>query len=489
MFVFFVLTARGYGIFRDELYYLACAQHLDWGYVDHPPLVALIAAAARALVGDSLTGLRAVPALAFALTVHLVGQSARALGGGSYARLLAQLATATAPCFLALYTIFSMNAFDGLIWAGLARLWIALLTGGEPRLWLAFGALAGVGLENKISVGFLGAGVLVALVATGRFEPFRRRWFWLGGALAAALFLPHLLWQAAHDWPTLEFMANARRYKIRETTPLGFVAAQIGQVGPVAAALAAAGAGWLLVARAARACRPLGVAALAVLALLAVSTAKPYYFAPAFTLLFPAGAAAVERWTVGRLRRTLRVAVTLAVASILVAAPLAKPLLSADAYVRYAARLGVAPGTDENQELGRLPQFFADMHGWRELAEAVARVHAALPPADRARACVATGNYGEAGAIDFFGPALGLPRAISRHNSYWLWGPGGCTGEVVIVVGGELEDLAGEFASVERGGVSRCTDCMPYEDGLSLWVARGLAVPVDRAWRAERNYI
>ena len=304
-----------------------------------------------------------------------------------------------------------------------------------------------------------------------------------------ALFLPHLVWQAAHGWPTLEFMANARRYKIQESSPLGFVAAQAMQVTPVAAALAAAGAAWLLRARPARPFRALGWAALAVLALLAVSRAKPYYFAPAYTILFAGAGVAVEAWSERRLRRTVRAAAVVAVAAIAVVAPLAKPLLPVDDYVRYAAALGIAPGTDENQALGRLPQFFADMHGWRELAEAVARVHRELPPADRARACIVAGNYGEAGAIDFFGPALGLPRAISGHNSYWLWGPGDCSGEVLLILGDDLDDHVDDFASVELGGVSDCTDCMPYEDGLRIWVARGLKVPVAQAWQGTRSYI
>ena len=163
-------------------------------------------------------------------------------------------------------------------------------------------------------------------------------------------------------------------------------------------------------------------------------------------------------------------------------------MLTADAYVRYAAALGVHPGTDENHRIGRLPQFFADMHGWRELAEAVAAVNASLQEEDRARACVYGRNYGEAAAIDYFGPALGLPPAISQHNSYWMWGPGSCTGAVVLIIGGELEDHVGDFASVEPAGMFRCADCMPYESDLTIWVARGLRASLAEAWRAEKHY-
>lgn len=487
--VFFVATAEGYGIFRDELYYLACGRHLDFGYVDHPPMIVLLATLARTLFGDSLVGLRSLPALAAAGTVLLVGDTARAMGSRAWGRLLAQALAATAPVYLSLFTIFSMNAFDLLIWAGLTRLAAHLLAGGDARLWLAFGALAGIGLETKLDVGLFGAGVAVGLVLARRADVLRSGWLWAGGALAGLLFLPHVLWQAAHAWPTRELVASAQSGKIAVLAPHRFVLSQLDTVGPVAALLAFAGLGWLLVARAARPFRPLGWAALVVLAVFAFSVAKPYYFAPAFTVLFPAAGTAVERWTAGRRGAGVMRALCLAsVASILVAAPLAKPLLPVDDYVRYAAALGEEPGSSETHDLGRLPQFFADMHGWRELAEAVGRVHASLPPAERSRACVFTGNYGEAGAVDYFAAELDLPPAISGHNSYWLWGPGICTGEVLLVLGGERHELEERFAEVEAGGVFRCTDCMPYEDGLTIWIGRGSAVPLADAWPAIKHY-
>lgn len=486
---FFVATAEGYGIFRDELYYLACGRHLDWGYVDHPPLVALLAAAARGLFGSSLVGLRLFPALAAAGTVLLVGDTARALGADRWGRVLAQLLAATAPAYLALFTIFSMNAFDILVWAGLGRMAVALLGGGaDPRLWLAFGALAGVGLQNKLDVGLLGAGLAAGLVAARRWDVLRSRWPWAGGALALAIFLPHVAWQAAHGWPTPEFVARAQSGKIVHLAPWQFLAAQLELVGPAAAALAAAGLGWLLLARAARPVRALGWAVVAVVAVFALSVSKPYYLAPAYALLFPAAGAALDGWTAGRGRRLVRPLVTVAVVSILVAAPLAKPLLPVERYLAYAAALGIAPESDERHELGRLPQFFADMHGWRGLAEATAAAFHRLPPADRARACVFAQNYGEAGAIDHFGPALGLPPAISGHNSYWLWGPGRCTGEVLLILGGDRADHLAAFARVDPAGHHRCRDCMPYESDLTIWVARDLRLPLEQAWEGVKHF-
>jgi hypothetical protein len=486
--VFFAATAAGYGVFRDELYYFACARHLDWGYVDHPPGMALLAALVRALVGDSWIAARLLSAAAAAGTVLLAGDTARELGGGRWARLLAQLLTATAPVYLALFSIFSMNAFDVLAWAGLVRIAARILAGGSPRLWLAFGALSGLGLENKIDVGLLGAGLGVGLVLARRLDILRDRWLWLGAAVAIALFLPHVVWQARHGWPTREFVANAQRAKIAHLGPIRFGTAQFLLVGPVGFTFALAGLGWLLGARAARAFRPLGWAAVTVFAVLAASISKPYYFAPALTLLFAAAGVAIEAWTAGRFARPTRAAALVAAATIVVAAPLAKPLLTEDAYVRYAAALGITPSSGETHRLGRLPQLFADMHGWRELAETVARVAAALPPADRANACVYANNYGEAGAIDFFRPQLALPPAISGHNSYWLWGPGSCTGAVMLIIGGRRERHARYFGTVEPGAVFRCADCMPFEDNLTIWVARHPRTPLADTWPATKHF-
>ena len=487
-FLFFAATAKGYGVFRDELYYIACGRHLDWGYVDHPPLVALLAWLARGLVGESWIALRVLVAAAAGATVLLVGDSAADLGGGRWARFVAQLLTATTPVYLSLFSIYSMNAIDVLIWAALARIVVRILAGGSERLWLGFGVLAGVGLENKIDVGLLGAGLVAGLAASRRFDVLRSPWIWLGGACAAALFAPHVVWQAVHGWPTREFVANAQRHKITALGPLGFLLRQFATAGPVGFIFALAGMGWLLATRAARRFRPLGWAALTVFVVLAVSVSKAYYFSPALTLLFPAAAVALERWTDGRFARPLRTAAIVAVASMLVAAPMAKPLLSEDAFIRYSGALGVRPGSDENHRMGRLPQFFADMHGWRELAEAVAAVHAGLPPGDREKTCVYGQNYGEAGAIDYFGPALGLPPAISQHNAYWMWGPGACTGEVVLIIGGDREDHLRNFASVDAAKEFRCADCMPYESDLTIWVARRLTVSLADAWKGGKHY-
>jgi len=503
--VFHLVLFDRYGWFRDELYYLACGAHPGWGYVDHPPLIGWIAALLRATLGDSLFAVRLLPALAVAALVPLTAAVARRLGGGAFAQTLAALCAALAPIYLALGSYLSMNAFDLLFWA--AAWWCAVRALDVPssgagdsaaagRWWLAFGAIAGVGLLNKVSVLFLGFGIAAGLLLAAVYRPearraLRDRRLWLGGVLSLLLFSPHLIWQQLHGWPTLDFMDHARRYKIVVLSPGQFLGEQVLLIAP-ALPVVIAGLVFLLTDRRSRALRPLGWAVPAILALLMVAGSKAYYAGPAYSLLFAAGAVAVEAWS-GRLVRGATWGLRGAVAALLIVvgvavAPIARPVLPVESFVVYARTLGVAPASGEHHEMGRLPQFFADRFGWPELAADVARVHAALPAAERSRACVFAQDYGQAGAIDRFGPALGLPPAISGHNSYFLWGPRDCDGSLVIVLGDGRDRLGELFEEVELAAVHHCDDCMPYEDELPIWVCRRLRGSLSELWPRVRHY-
>ena len=479
-----LLVGEGYGYFRDELYYLACAQHLDLGYVDHPPLIVWIVAVVRATLGDSLLALRLVPALAHAGTVWTTAAIAAQLGGRRFAQILAALAALLAPVYLSLASVLSMNALDVLLWAVAGLVAIRALR-GDSRQWLRFGVVAGLGLLNKLSFVFLGVGLVVGLVLARR-DVFKDRWLWRGAAIAAAIALPHLIWQVMHGWPTLEFMANARAHKNVALGPLAFLQQQVLQIGPAALLLWVPGLVWLLAAGAARPYRPLGWAYLAILAMMLGTAAKPYYLAPAYTPLLAAGAVVVSAKVSRRGLRALLVLVLVVCG--LVAMPLARPVLAVESFVAYADALGMTPKSDERQPLGRLPQFFADMHGWPEFAATVAIAFKNLPGEEQAVACVVGRNYGEAGAIDFFGKALGLPRAISTHNNYFLWGPRDCSGEVVLMPAKDPDDLREVFSRVEPGAVVDCRDCMPYEDDLTIWVAREPRRPIAGLWPQLKHY-
>jgi len=451
---FRLATAGVYGVFVDELYFFACGEHLAWGYVDMPPLTALQACLARALFGDSMVAIRLLPALEGACLVLLVGALTRRLGGGRFAQGLAALATALAPGMMAFYSILSMNAVEPLVWTGMAYTLVRVIQ-GKPRWWVAFGAVAGLGLENKGTVLVFGFALIVALVALPERRLMANRWFLLGGLVAFLIFLPNLVWMIQHHFPHLEQLANIRRNQRNvELSLLAFVGQQFLFMNPLAAPVWVGGLAWLLASRPARSYRALGLAYLVSLGVLIVGHGRMYYLGAAYPMLIAAGGVALERW-LGRPRLAwLRPAYAAVVAlSGAMLAPMFTPVLPPEALIRYSRAIGMGMPQLEHRRTSALPQFFADRFGWPEIAETVARVYHSLPPEERAKAAIFAQDYGEAGAIDFYGPRLGLPKAIAGHLSYWYWGPRGYTGEVVIVLRDTRESLERWFESVQEAAV------------------------------------
>jgi hypothetical protein len=472
--------------FRDEFYYLACARHMAWGYVDQPPLSIAVLWLVRQVAGDSLIVLRFVAALALAATVRLTGGIARQLGAASYGQGLAMLGVATAPVFLAYGSFYSMNVFDLLLWTAAVRAFMAALERPRPTAWAVTGLILGLGLMNKISVLWLGAGIAAALLLTPARRQLTTRGPYLAAAIAAIIFLPHVVWQIAHGWPTLEFMRNAASEKMQHNTPLSFMVDQVMNLNPMTLPLWGTGLIALMASRRLRAFRALAIVWITVaLILIANRTSRSGYLLPAYPALFAAGAATIERALSGRAARATVVTVLLLGGA--VAVPLAVPILPTDAYVRYSRALGMAPSTEEKQDLGRLPQFYADRQGWDSLVGAVAAAWDGLSADERADAAVLTGNYGEAGAIEHLGRARGLV-AVSGHNNYWLWGPQGRGTKTLIVLSRHPERLRTWWADVQRAGETACGDCMPYENHLPIWVCRRPIVPLASRWPDLKHY-
>ena len=478
-----------YGYFRDELYYIACSDHLAWGYVDHPPLSIFLLAAERWLFGDSLFAIRLLAVLATAASVVLTGLLARALGGGRAAQWLAALTYLITGWSLAFGSFYSMNAFDALLWLVALLIVARMLRRNDDRQWLAFGIVCGIGLLNKFSIGFLAFGVVVGIALSPSRTLLWSRWLLIGAALALLLFLPHIAWQAANGFPTLEFMSNAARLKITAMPPLAFAAALVTEADPVTLPVWLAGLGYLLLAPSMRTFRALGFAFVAILILFLVQTAKPYYLAPAFPILLAAGGIAIETLARQTGAWIEKVATAWLVLGGLFAIPATLPLLPPATLVRYQHFLGVEIPHEERGAAAALPQILADRFGWENLVASVAKVYHSLPDDERARAGILAGNYGEAGAIDFFGPRFGLPKAISGHNNYWLWGPRDATGDVVIVIGATREQLSGVFDRVDLAETVVSAYAQPSETDLPIFVAYGLKRPLNEIWPAVKLFM
>ena len=494
-------TITGYGWFRDEFYYLACAARLDWGYVDHPPGVAIITALTRLIAGDSIVALRLPPALAHAATVGLAALLAREMGARGYGQVVAALTVGLAPILLGISSIVSMNAYDGLVWAAVLLVFARMLRtdgtthrGAEaspPHYWIALGVLFGLGFENKHSVLFLAFGLVAGLVIAGPRRQLATRWPWIGAAVAAALATPNVLWEVAYGWPTVEFMRNATATKNVALPPARFLLEQVNQLSPFAAPIWIAGLAWLLVARASAPFRAIGVAYIAILGIFLTTAAKPYYLAAFYPALFAAGGSALERWTdrpAGWLTAFRIAVIAVIIIGAAVAMPIVLPVLSEERFIAYQAALGVKPELGERHRQGRLPQFYADMHGWTELVDEVSKAADRLTPAERRNAFIFAQNYGQAGAIEWLGRGRNLPPVRSGHNNYWLWGPGEGDPRTAIIVGGDREDNEAVCSTLVELGRVYSPYAMPYEDNKPVTFCRGLKTSLRDLWPRTKHF-
>lgn len=486
--IFHLLTANRYGIFRDELYYLACGEHLDWGYVDQPPLIALVAWIARHIFGDWLIGIRLFPALAGAATVWLAGKLTREMGGGTFAQVLAALAVICVLIYLVVHHWLTMNAFEPLVWMACVWCIVRAINRNDARYWIWFGVFTGVAMQTKYGIAFFVVAVVIGLILTRERRFLITKQFWIGATIAFLIFLPNLIWLIHHDFPFLELMHNIRQtHRDVVRGPIAFVLDQAQIMNPILFPLWLGGLIWLFLGREGRRFRVLGIIYIVLLATFIALHGKNYYLASIYPLLFAAGAVGFEKITTARWRWNRAVYVLLVVASIILLAPTVSPILSPEGAIAYQRKLGFEAPKAENQPTGPLPQYFADEFGWEEMTRETARVYKSLSPEEQTRTAIFANSYGQAGAIDFFGPRLGLPKSICNHQSYWLWGPRDYDGSIVIVLGSDGTGDREHFRSVEAVGRAE----HPYsrrDEHFDIFLCRGLTGDLRQFWGRMKNY-
>jgi 4-amino-4-deoxy-L-arabinose transferase-like glycosyltransferase len=488
-FVLHVLTNGSYGIFRDEYYYLACAERLAWGYVDQPPLSIWILAGWTAVFGDSVHSIRILPAVCGAVLVVLTGMIAARLGGGRWAQAIAAVGSAIGAAGLVIAGFYSMNCFDLVLWAAAFYLLVVIAGTGDGRWWPWFGLVVGIGLFNKIGLIVLGMGLVFGLLLTKHRRHLADWRLYAGGAIALAFLAPYALWNAATGWPTREFIANAKQFKITAAAPLEFLSENILQANPATLVLWLPGLIWLLVARRARSHRMIGLVCVAIWVLLVVQKSKPYYFASVIPVMLAAGAAAIEGWTEGGRWRWARwvMAANLAV-GLAIFVPMGLPVLTPAALAEYQATLGIAPRPAEVGHVSTLPQYFSDRFGWQELARTVGEVYGEIDPETRSRTVIIGSNYGHAGAMEYWSETYGLPPVYSSHNNYWLWGPPTDPDiEVVIATGVSRERLLQYFSEVEE--VAHSKHQWALESNISVSVCRRPKVSFAEIWPGAKNFL
>jgi hypothetical protein len=484
-------TAWRYGYFRDELYFIACAKHLAWGYVDQPPLVA-IAAWLAAPFGYHLLALRALPILAAGLTVYVALRIVRELGGGPYAEGLTAITVTFAPAYLALGNLLTTSSFENLSWTLLAWLSIRLVRdGATPRTWIAIAATLAFGLYGKYSIGLLAVALLLGILSTRERRVLATPWLAACAALATLLVFPNLLWQAQHAWPFLQVVAGdaAHRHAFNNglvlesrnfaANTLAYLGEQAIYTNPLAAPVWLAGVIAPFAWERLRALRFLSCAfAIALVAAIALE-AKGYYTAGIYATFFALGSTVLEQAATW-----LRSLAAIAIGAVAVATlPLSLPVLTVDGFIAYSQLLGVTSRSQPHL----IQPLYAEEFGWDALARDVAAVYDALP--DKGRVAVYADTYADAGAIDFFGPRYGLPQAIGSQNTYWLWGPRDYDGARTIAVGASRIDVLKRYY---RSCVLVRTSTEPLKwvvEGPSpIYLCTGPSLPLREIWPHLRWY-
>jgi protein-S-isoprenylcysteine O-methyltransferase Ste14 len=396
---------------------------------------------------------------------------------------------------LSIDSLLTMNAFEPLFWMACIFVVARILRTGDSQLWLWFGLLAGLGLENKHSTLSFGFAFTVALLLTHHRREFAGKWIWIAGAIAVAVFLPNLIWQVRHHFPTIEDLENVRREgKNVILGPLAFVKEQILAEHPILLPLWLAGLVWFLLARR---WRVLGLTFVIFFVLMEVAHGKNYYVFPIYPMLFAGGAVVIERWLANRYviieHRVINIPVwaRVAVVAVIVLAsipilPMVTWMLPPERLLAYQTAIGFKPAKAEVHMESLLPQPIADQFGWPEMAREVANIYNSLPPEDRAQTGIWAGNYGEAGAINQFGPQYGLPRAYSRHQNHWYWGPPPQVYKNLIVIQWSLDDVR-----------DNCTSFQPFEhynrfgmgeENQPIYLCRGVEFDIQKIWPHSHHW-
>jgi hypothetical protein len=465
-FLFHLYFNNRYGYFRDEFDYIACGNHLAWGYVDQPPLIPFLTHISRAILGDSLRAIRFVPALASSFLVVQTGSITRELGGKFYAMLLASIAVVIAPQYLSNGSLLGTNCLEPNLWMGCAYFVILAIKRDEPRYWLWVGVIAGIGLEEKYSIALFVFGIFIGLLLTAQRRALLSKWFWLGASAMFLIFLPNVLWNIHYHWPFVQLMHNIRAEGRDVVLPAGqYFIQQTLLVHPLTAPIWIAGLIAFFVWRPLKPYRVLGWSYIVCYSVFFILHGKNYYLSPVYPMLLAAGALVIDnflsRETELPVRRGLRLAwfkpviIVILLAAGVHLVPITVPVFSPDRFLAYTKSLPFKlPVMEHSHERAALPQWYADQFGWNEIVAGTAVAWNQLRPEERNDCGIFAQDYGQAGAIDFLGGRYGLPKSLSGHQTWWLWGPRGYSGNCLIVLDDTREKLEQLFGDVQYVGTS-----------------------------------
>jgi len=477
--------ATAYGYDKDELYSLACAQHFAWGFVERPPLSIGVLLTAAKIYGETLLSVRMLPAVSGAVVIVMTARLARRFGAGTLGQGLAALSVLVAPALLTLDHTFSMRGFEVLWWTLIAGMLARALTTPQEtflRAWVAAGLVIGLGIMNTWTTLVLVVGLALGFVVTPARAQLKTRGPWIALGVAAVCMAPNLAWERAHAWTSIHYASHALHEAALTASPLRFTLTQLVKMQPTNSIVWIAGLVGLFRLKSLAPYRLFGVAFLFAFAVFAVrAPGDSTCLAPAYPVLFAAGAATLDGWLTARRHAYAVLALALFVPGA-VTVPFAIPILSVAKFEAYSRALHVTPKLADNADRPPLPEHFADMFGWPELVRTTSTVTASLSALDRDEAVVLANGTARAAAMDVFGDAVALPPVISGQGTYWLWGPGAASGNVVVAVGGDEAFLRAHFRTVALVTVFGHSLASPSERHVRIYLCRDPVAPLAEMW-------
>jgi 4-amino-4-deoxy-L-arabinose transferase-like glycosyltransferase len=481
------ITHRDFGFHRDEFLYLAMGDHLGWGYLEVPPFIAFLSSILSVFSMPPLELIRFIPALGGAVTAVLTGLITRKLGGGVFAQNIAVLAYLLSLVFLRINNLYQPVTFDIMFFVLSFFLFINILEEPKPKYWILLGITLGIGLLNKYTMLLFPLGAAVGVFLSPHRILVKDKWLWIAMAITLLIWLPNLLWQQQQGWPFFEHMRALSAYQFANMNPFIFTIVQF-LMNIHAVWLWILGLVFFLFSSKAGQWRPLGWIFVSLFIILLMLSGKPYYLVAVYPMLFAGGACVLERFRAKKQRRwVLPLSVALILAGSIPMIPAGIPVFSVEGMVDYFRKIGITEALRwEDGEIHALPQDYADMLGWEEMVQAVAKTWHSLPDSERSDCALFTSNYGQAGAIDYYSERYELPASISKGSSYWLWGYRDYDGSCMVVAGLNDEAIA-RFYNIVIPGASYH---VPYarEDDTAIYIASDPKLPIDSLWQILRAY-
>jgi 4-amino-4-deoxy-L-arabinose transferase-like glycosyltransferase len=477
-----------YGIFRDELYYLASTSRLDIGYVDHPPFSIWVLAIWKSLFGDSMFVIRIVPAIVSTVVIFIIGIFTLRLGGGKSAVIISTITIMLAPIFLGMNTIYSMNTFDFFFWISSSYIFLRIIQTGNKNLWYLLGIVLGLGLMNKTSMLWLCTGIFMGVIFTPLRKVLKTKYPYIAAIIALILFSPYIVWNVTHDFAHLEFMRNAVTFRYNGLSALSFVFDQIIIFTPPSILIWLPGLIFYFASKEGKQYRAVGFIWITTFLILLINGhSKGEYIAAAYQILYAGGAVMITSWSLKRMWLKHALVIPVIISSIL-GAPFGRPILAPETFLHYQSFMGPKPPSNEGHNT-EFPQFYSDMFGWEEMAKNVSKVYLLLPEFERKRTVVYCSNYGKAGAIEYYSKKYPLPKVICPHNSYWFWWPKNESYASVIIIGGNIQDYLKSLKEVYKAGYHYSEFAMPYENNLTIFIGRGLKRELEEIKRNNKLFI